>query len=310
VDPKPAITWMWLAQAAMADGPAGPVRIEDNVATFTPGRFAADQRRYENENGMGLRPELFEGLSITDLHAPGELSGNRVTGPEVGLHVWLEGSDAVRIADNRVELGPIGFYGIACEAGHAYVIERNTVIAPGRFPDGISLWATDPNVGINHAVLQHNRVVLDGSDFGAITLYTGGTGNQFLQNTVEGSGAYALGLASPFLPPQFFARDNLLRGNQISQFTPRFSSFWGEGADVLFDVNAIGNVLLGRSGLVRDLGENNTATGWSHGGRGPRPGRRSAALGPVRKRALVHAARPAPPGGAASPTAPVSLRPK
>jgi hypothetical protein len=36
VDPKPAITFLWLAQAAMADGPAGPVHIEDNVATFTP----------------------------------------------------------------------------------------------------------------------------------------------------------------------------------------------------------------------------------------------------------------------------------
>jgi hypothetical protein len=301
---------MWLAQAAMADGPAGQARIEDNVALFTPGRFAAEQRAYENAHNLGLRPELLEGLSIADLHAHGELSGNRVTGPQVGLHVWLTGSDAVRIADNHVELGPIGFYGIACEANHAYVLERNTVIAPGRFPDGISLWATDPTVGINHSILRHNRVVLDASDFGGITLYTGGTGNQFLENTVEGSGAYAIGLASPFLPPQFYARDNLLRGNQISQFTPRFSSFWGEGADVLFDVNAIGNVLLGRSGLVRDLGEDNSATGWNHRGRGRHAERRSRSLGPTSKHDLVHAPRPKPLPGIASSAAPVSLRPK
>jgi hypothetical protein len=289
-DPKPALTWMWLGQAAMADAPAGPVRIEDNVATFTPGRWAADQRRYESANGLGPRPELWEGLSIADLHAAGELSENAVTGPQVGLHVWLEGSDAVRIADNHVELGPNGFYGIACEANHTYVIEGNTVLAPGRFPDGISLWATDPTLGINQSILRHNRVVLDGSDFGGITLYTGGTDNLFLQNTVEGSGAYAIGLASPFLPPQFFARDNVLRGNQISRFTPRFSSFWGAGAHVLFDANAIGNTLLGLSGIVRDLGESNSATGWNHRGWGPRGARRSAAAGPAEKRDLMRSA--------------------
>lgn len=273
LDPKPAITFLWLAQAAMADGPAGPVRIEGNVATFTPGRFEAEQRQYEIDHGMERRPEQLEGLSITDLHAPGELSGNTVTGPQVGLHVWLQGSDAVRITDNHVELNPVGFYGIACEGNHTYTIERNTVIAPGRFPDGISLWATDPQVGINHSLLRHNRVVLDGSDFGGITLYAGGTGNQFLQNAVEGSGAYAIGLASPFLPARFFSRENLLRGNQLSRFTYRFSSFWGAGADVLFDVNAIGNTLIGHSGLVRDLGQDNSATGWNHrdvAGRGMR----------------------------------------
>ena len=264
LDPKPALTFLWLGQAAMADGPAGPAHIEDNVATFTPDRWTAEQRRYETENGLGQRPELWEGLSMTDLHAPSSMSGNTVRGPEIGLHVGLSGADAVRIADNRVELGPVGFYGIACEGNHTYTVEGNTVIAPGRFPDGISLWATDPTVGINHSVLEHNRVVLDGSDFGGITLYTGGTGNQFLQNVVEGSGAYAVGLASPFLPPEFFARDNLFRGNQLNRFTPRFSSFWGAGAHVLFDVNAIGNTLIGRSGLVRDLGQDNSATGWNH----------------------------------------------
>jgi hypothetical protein len=89
LDPKPALTFLWLGQAAMADGPAGPARIEDNVATFTPDRWTAEQRRYESENGLGQRPELWEGLSMTDLHAPSSMSGNTVRGPEIGLHVWL-----------------------------------------------------------------------------------------------------------------------------------------------------------------------------------------------------------------------------
>jgi len=182
------------------------------------------------------------------------------------------------------------------------------VIAPGRFPDGISLWATDPQVGINHSVVRHNRVVLDGSDFGGITLYAGGTGNQFLQNVVEGSGAYALGLASPFLPAQFFSRDNLLRGNQLSRFTYRFSSFWGAGADVLFDVNAMGNTLIGRSGLVKDLGQENSATGWNHrdvAGRTRRAGiaAKRELLRPVRPEAVTQAL-----AGASSTPARPSLR--
>jgi hypothetical protein len=134
-------------------------------------------------------------------------------------------------------------------------------------------------------------------DFGGITLYAGGTGNQFLQNVVEGSGAYAIGLASPFLPAQFFSRDNLLRGNQLSRFTYRFSSFWGAGADVLFDVNAIGNTLIGRSGLVRDLGQENSATGWNHrdvAGRTRRAGiaaKRSLLRAPVRPEEVAQGAR-------------------
>jgi hypothetical protein len=295
VDTQPALTFLWLSQAAMADGPLGRVSIADNVLQLTLGRWDEELRTYELEHGLnGPLPELREGLTIADLYAPGTLTGNRVQNVDVGLHVWFEGSDSVRIADNTVELRENGLYGIALEANHRYVVERNTVIAPGRFPDGISLWASDPTVGINHSTIRHNKIVMDGSDFGGITLYTGGSDNVFSHNVVEGSAAYALGLASPFLPAVFFATGNTFRGNKIHRFTPRDSSFWGSGAHILFDENAIGNVLLGWSGIVKDLGTDNSATGWNNRGTGHREARRTAfaAAGPGAKHDLVPPLRP------------------
>lgn len=289
LDVQPAFAGLWFAQAAIADGPAGPVSLEGNAVRFTRGRFAAEQRAFEIENNVGLSPDLWEGLAVADLHGPGALRGNRVQGVAVGLHVWGEGAAAVEIADNWLDLPPEALYGIACEANHTYVIEGNTVLAPGRYPDGISMWATDPSIGLNHARVRQNHVVMDGSDFGGITLYSGGSENLFAQNVVEGSAAYALGLASPFFPAEFFSTANTIRGNHLARFTPSDSTYWGSGAHVFFDIHARDNVLVGRSGIVKDLGEGNSASG-----SGRRGGRSRTAL-PARlaeKRALLDVERP------------------
>ena len=143
---------------------------------------------------------------------------------------------------------------------------------------------------INHSTIRHNHIVMDGSNFGAITLYTGGNANVFSQNVVEGSAAYALGLASPFLPALFPATDNVFRGNRLQRFTPVDSVFWGPGAHILFDENASDNVLVGRSGIVKDLGQNNSATG----PRSRDSARRRALQAKLAAKRDLRPARPAP----------------
>ena len=110
VDVQPAFAGLWFGLGINVDGSAGPVRLENNVVRFTPGRFAAEQRAFELENDLGERPEAWEGLAIADLHARGDVTGNRVENADVGLHVGLAGSDQVRMADNWVALRPEGFY--------------------------------------------------------------------------------------------------------------------------------------------------------------------------------------------------------
>lgn len=176
---------------------------------------------------------------------------------DIGLLVYVEGSDVVRIGENGIELRPGGFVGISCQAKHQYVVERNTVIARGRYADGIYLWASDQTAGINRSTVRGNRVVMEGSDYGGISLFGAGSLNFFVGNRVEGSAAYAVGLVSDFYAPDAPATTNRFVGTQLSSFTPRDSSAYGTGAHVFFDVNTRRNVFVGKSGTVKDLGQEN-----------------------------------------------------
>jgi hypothetical protein len=261
IDVQPAYAFFWYALAAVTDGPAGPVRVEDNLVRFTPGRWDAAERAYEEANGLERATDFWEGISIADLNARGRIARNCVQGVDVGLLVYFDGSDFVEVTDNRVELRPEGFVGISCQANHRYVIERNTVIAAGANPDGIILWASDQETGINESRIRQNHVVLDGSDYGGITLIGRGAGNEFTKNRVEGSAAYALGLVADFFDPEALATNNAFVNNKIGHFVPRDSSYYGEGATFFLDTHTRSNLVAGKSGIVKDLGQDNVIAG-------------------------------------------------
>lgn len=234
------------------------MNVHDNVVRFTSGRWDAEERAYEQANDLDPSSELWEGISIAELHQAGDVAGNRVSGVDVGLLVHFEGTDFVRITHNRVELRAEGIVGISCQANHRYLVEQNTVIAKGAYPDGIYLWGTDPAVGINGSMVRHNRVVMDGSDWGGISLFGARSSNYFVGNRVEGSAAYALGLIADPYSPDAIATENVFLGSQLLRFTPRDSPVYGTGVHVFFDENTRRNAFFGKSGTVRDLGEDNT----------------------------------------------------
>jgi len=257
IDVKPAYEFYWYSLAAVTDGPADTATIRDNLVQFTTGRWDADERAYEQQNGLDPAFELWEGISIANLRHPGDIIDNHVIGVDVGLLVYFYGSTFVRIIDNLVEVRPEAIVGISCQANHRYLIEGNTVIAPGSNPDGMYLWATDPQIGINDSVVRHNHVVLDGSYFGGISVFGAGTRNLFAENQVEGSGAYAVGLVDDFYNPGSPATNNRFVLNDISGFTPRFSVVYGAGAHVFFDTNTSHNLFIGPSRRVKDRGQDN-----------------------------------------------------
>jgi hypothetical protein len=123
------------------------------------------------------------------------------------------------------------------------------------------LWATDSVAGINGSSVRQNLVVLDGSEYGGITLIGRGAANEFRQNRVEGSAAYALGLVADFFDPEAPATDNVLAGNKVSRFTPRDSAVYGDGAHVFLDTHTRSNLVVGKTGSVKDLGQDNFVAG-------------------------------------------------
>jgi hypothetical protein len=270
VDVKPALSFRsvgghlvptyWYSLAAVTDGAQGTVRLEDNHVTFAAGRWAAEQRAFEQQNGFAEAQEFWEGFSIADLQERADIAGNIVQGVDVGLLVYFGGSGVVHIQDNGVKLRPEGLVGISCQANHRYVVERNTVIAPGANPDGIILWATDATLGLNDSTIRHNRVVLDGSEYGGISLIGAGARNVFRDNIVEGSAAFSFGLVADSYAPDAIAEENSFAGNSISHFTPRDSAYYGAGVHVFFDTHTRRNTFRGNSGIVRDLGEGNIFT--------------------------------------------------
>ncbi|HJT81451.1 MAG TPA: right-handed parallel beta-helix repeat-containing protein [Chthoniobacterales bacterium] len=261
LDVQPAYSRFWYALAAVTDGPTGPVSVIDNVIHFTSGRWDAGERAYETAQGLTQQQEFWEGFSIADLNAAGQLLDNEIEGTDTGLLVYFDGSDVVEMRDNRIELRPNGFFGIAAEANHRYFIERNTVIAPGPEVDGIVVWAADPDIGINDSVIRHNRLVMDESDYGGISLVGAASRNEVSDNKVEGTAAYALGIVNDFLGADALAEDNLFSGNNISKFGARDSTVYGMGADVFFDTNSRNNRVNGRVKTVKDLGQNNSVPG-------------------------------------------------
>jgi hypothetical protein len=246
----------WFALAAVTDNPLASVQISDNKVRFTPGRWDTELQEYEDANGLPPFVQIWEGFSIASLPGNATIEANDIRGIDVGLLVYFDGSGHVRIAGNRIQLRNDGLVAIQGAANHRYVIEKNIVIAPGTNTDGIMLWATDLEAGINHSVVRHNDVRMGESEFGAISFVGAGRNNLIAHNTVQGSAAYALGVVSDF-DLSAIASNNLLVDNNISNFAPRESSTLGFAAHIFLDVNSRYNRVIGQCGTVLDLGVKN-----------------------------------------------------
>lgn len=261
VDVQPAFAGgTWYSLAVVTDGPAGPVRYQDNRVHFAPDRWGTEQRDYEVANGLDPSYELWEGLSIADLNAAGYIGGNKLSGIDIGVLVYFGGKDFVHIVNNTLDLRPKnGVAGIICQANHRYLVERNTVIANGTYADGIYFYGTDQSIGINGSTARGNHIVLNESEYGGISLFGTGSFNSFVNNRVEGSATYALAL-SYLSSPDNIATLNVFSKNELRDFVPRVSNTHGFGVHVLFDENTRKNLFLGYHGTVLDLGDSNVFT--------------------------------------------------
>lgn len=216
----------------------------------------------------GIDAELGYGVALFGFDAEArvvrnEFRGMNTAGVLVGLH-----SSSVWIEDNVIMPGPERFPdppGISVSAGNGITvasslggpsyIRRNTVVCENPFADGIIINATAAfGDDQDRSVIKQNRVEMNDSFFGAISLVGDVTNTYVGQNLLSGSGAFALPVERWF--PQDIQAGNTFVGNNISRFESQV-------ADVFLDINSRNTVLVGNGGTVIDLGEDNQITGVS-----------------------------------------------
>ena len=257
---------IWLA-AFVPEDISGTVLIQDNVI-------------------QDLDAEIGDGIALVILAADTRLVGNEIRGVNTSgvlvsgsTHpVWIEGN----LIAPGPELFPSGSLGEGITVDNIFQVEpqapvyisHNTVICDNQLADGITL------AQIEGPVVTQNHVIMHDVFFGGISVFDQVSNAYVGQNSVEGAGAYALGIEFlGFAAP--VDRFNSFVGNNIVSFRSTL-------ADVFLDATAEKTVLVGNSGTVIDLGSNNRITGFTQLGPGSALGQqiREASQG---KRALLQA---------------------
>jgi hypothetical protein len=208
--------------------------------------------------------DLSYGVAIAGFDATAEIGDNTFRDTrDTGILV-VGGSQTVSIENNLVVPGAApypGFFsvgnGIFVGQGKgAFRIRRNTVVCGNPFADGIALSGhiAAPDAVPASSVVEHNHVTMQGSMFGAITVYGQIDPSLIANNLVRGDGAFAMQVAAAFGNEQ--TRAVVFRGNNIADFKSSV-------ANVFLDTITHENVLVGHSGTVVDLGVANRITGFT-----------------------------------------------
>ncbi|MDX1664760.1 MAG: right-handed parallel beta-helix repeat-containing protein [Candidatus Promineifilaceae bacterium] len=135
------------------------------------------------------------------------------------------------------------------QSGAPVWVRGNRIICENPRADGIiaNFFTDNVNVSGNHVTMRD-------SHFGGITLALGASDGYVGANRLDGSASFALSIWNFGILPDVVNDNNTLVGNNIARFEASV-------ADVFFSPAAVDNILIGNSGDVLDLGENNEITG-------------------------------------------------
>ncbi len=268
VDIKPGLVYQtvsgsrvplfWYQWGPLVMSPRGFVRMSDNRLSLTPGKWATAMQSFESQVGPSYGLISF-GPRIDSLAGPAEISGNQVLGFGLGISLYygMAGGQA-RITRNQVTAEN---YGMLCAGANRCFIEDNKISAIGNMMDGVWVGAYYPGEIMEGSSVARNEFEMGLSEAGGVTVLGGGRRNRVGQNTFKGGAAYALGILANANAPEALAEENVFNNNNISQFVPRDSQWYGTGVDVLFDSIAHYNLLHGDAGTVLDLGVGNVIVG-------------------------------------------------
>jgi hypothetical protein len=209
------------------------------------------------------------GLALVGFEADVTIAGNDIRGTNFMGILAFGHSGRVRIEDNVVIPGPERFPGIysvgqGIQVGPLFagqyevptapaVIRRNRVSCENPIADGIVLFGGDDR--LENSVVALNRVTMQGSFFGGITLYDNVSHTAVALNRVTGSGAYALDVPAAFTPGTL-QQGNVFLANDTGGFTESV-------ADVWLGASSVDTWVIGCRGTVVDEGIDNHVIGCS-----------------------------------------------
>ncbi len=246
---------IWLGGLGVPELITGTILIEDNTIE-------------------DIQAQLGYGVALLAFEAQMRLARNRIRGAATaGIFVALHAGPAL-VEDNYVEPGPSRYPGSPPDIGNGiWVLEpqggptyirRNQVVCVNPMADGIVLngdtFVSAEVNAVQNSVVENNQVTMHNSVYGGISIYGLASHNYVGHNHILGDGGYALQIVG-FDVIGSAAVSNAFVANNTTGFR-------GSIADVFFDVNAMNNTLIGRSGTVIDLGVGNLITGFTRGDAG------------------------------------------
>lgn len=208
------------------------------------------------------------GLALFGFSADARLERNVIRGVDTAGILVGNHTGHVSVTDNDIAPGPARYdtdygHGSGIIVGNAYggssYVRDNTVDCVNPWALGVFVAASSTLFGDiqDAAVIEQNRVMVQGPSAGGIALMGSVSNTLIRNNKVMGSGQFALG-GLVWITPADVVAHNRFSGNNISHFEAL-------DADVLFDVNTLENVVEGLARSVVDLGIGNWISGTSTG---------------------------------------------
>ena len=221
-----------------------------NPASAITGRVTVSFNRIEN-----LHADFANGIQLDGVAAQSEIIGNTIRDVEsVGILVIRSGSTTA-IEENLIIPGPGNGTALLTAGAGIYIAEgkysvkENSIRCENVLADGILAIGGGFAAATSRPVIDSNRIEMNGSQFGGISLYGLVDHSQVSENSIRGNGAFAV-LVAEGPDPNDRATDNRFRENNISRFTSSVG-------DVLFSSNTANNSYKGRCRSIIDLGVNN-----------------------------------------------------
>lgn len=205
--------------------------------------------------------DFSDGIVFDEVEADVYIEGNTIADVQDDGILMINSRGPVHIRDNLIVPGPgePGSFGNGIAINHgtavdtsnaSFEITGNDVFCENPNADGMYLFGN--RATIISPVVARNRVTMQGSFFGAITLYGNVSSARVSNNRIDGEGAFAFDVVS--IRPGDAAESNRFQGNNISHFDASV-------ADLFLDAHTRDTTFSGQSGTVIDLGTGNRISG-------------------------------------------------
>ncbi len=194
------------------------------------------------------------------VHANVVVRANEIHAAEDG-GIFLENIGGnVTVTGNDITPGPgttpysVGD-GIDLDAASSgrFTISGNRVHASDPYADGILIWGLDPESGPQHWLVANNKVAMEGSYYGGVTVVGAVSRGLVIGNRISGTADLGIDLLADFYDPSSAPSHNLMLANDLSGFEPAT-------ADVYLDTGTTGNHVIGNYDPVVDMGTDNVVT--------------------------------------------------